>query len=187
VQAYFTGRELKNMLEFFLIDDPNHPGEYFPRVSGMRFFYDPSRPKFAQITAIELGDLDRGYRPIDLSESASRLYSVTCSLYLGIIIAALPRLSKGAVQLVPKKADGTPIKTRTDAVVDPQASSGPYVIYGSGGAMETDSAVTSAAQKEVKEWQAIMDYLVSLPNKNKDGISVLDKSDRTREVRVIKV
>ena len=187
VQAYFTGRELKNMLEFFLIDDPNHPGEFFPRVSGMRFFYDPSRPKFAQITAIELGALDRGYSPIDLSESASRLYSFTCSLYLGIIIAALPRLSKGAVQLVPKKADGTPIKTRTDAVVDPQASSGPYVIHGSGGSMETDSAVTSSAQQEVKEWQAIMDYLVSLPNKNKDGISVLEKNDRMREVRAIGV
>ena len=187
VQAYFTGRELKNMLEFFLIDDPNHPGEYFPRVSGMRLFYDPSRPKFAQITAIEFGDLDRGYNPIDLSESDSRLYSFTCSLYVGVIIAALPRLSKGAVQLVPKKADGTPIKTRTDAVVDPQESSGPYVIHGSGGSMETDSAVTSAAQKEVKEWQAIMDYLISLPNKNKDGISILEKDDRIREVRAIAV
>ncbi len=187
VQAYFTGLELKSMLEFFLIDDPNHPGEFFPRVSGMRLFYDPSRPKFAQITAIELGDLDRGYSPIDLAEGASRLYSFTCSLFLGIIIAALPRLSKGAVQLTPKRADGTPIKTRTDAVLDPQSSSGPYVIPSSGGSIETDSAVTSSAQKEVKEWQAIMDYLVSLPHKNKDGISVLEKSNRNREIRAIKI
>ena len=72
-------------------------------------------------------------------------------------------------------------------MVDPQASSGPYVIHGSGGSMETDSAVTSSAQQEVKEWQAIMDYLVSLPNKNKDGISVLEKNDRMREVRAIGV
>lgn len=186
VQAYFTGRELKNMLEFFLMDDPNHPGEYFPRVSGMRFFYDPSRSKFDQITAIELGDLDRGYGPIDLSESASKLYSFTCSLYVGVIIAALPRLSKGAVQLVPKKADGKPIKTRTDAMVDPRESTGPYVLHGSG-SMENDSAVISATQQEVKEWQAIMDYLVSLPNKNVDGISILEKDDRTREVRAIAV
>ena len=46
-------------------------------------------------------------------------------------------------------------------------------------------AVTNAAQKEVKEWQAIMDYLVSLPNKNADGISILEKDDRAKEVRVI--
>jgi 5'-nucleotidase / UDP-sugar diphosphatase len=186
VRAYFTGRELKNMLEFFLIDDPHHPGEYFPRVSGMRFFYDPSRPKLEQITQIELGDLDKGYRAIDMCEGATKLYSFACSLYVGVIIAALPRLSKGAVQLVPKKADGTPIKSRTDAIVDPRESTGPYVLHGSG-SLENDTTVTNAAQQEVKEWQAIMDYLVSLPNKNKDGISVLEKRDRAREVRAIKV
>jgi 5'-nucleotidase len=185
VQAYFTGHELKQLLEFFLLDDPHHPGEYFPRVSGLRVFYDPSRPKFDQITAMELGDLDRGYAPIDTSESASRLYSFTCSLYIGVIIAALPRLSQGAVQLVPKKKDGTPIQTRTDAMVDPRDSTGPYILQGSG-SMETDSAVISAAHQEVKEWQAIMDYLVSLPQKNKDGISILEKDDRLKEVRLIK-
>lgn len=47
--------------------------------------------------------------------------------------------------------------------------------------------MTSNAQQEVKEWQAIMDYLVSLPQKNKDGISILEKNDRIREVSVIKV
>ena len=60
--GYFTGQELKNLLEFLLVDSPAHPGEYFPRTSGMRFRYDPSRPKFDVVTAIELGDLDRGYR-----------------------------------------------------------------------------------------------------------------------------
>jgi 5'-nucleotidase len=184
VRAYFTGRELKHLLEFFLIDDPHHPGEYFPRVSGLRVFYDPSRPAFDRIAAIELGDLDRGYNPLDTSENASPLYSFTCSLYVGVIIAALPRLSKGAARLVPKKADGTPIKTRTDAMVDPRDSTGTYILQG-GGSMETDSAVTGAAHQEVKEWQAIMDYLVSLPRKNEAGISILEKSDRATEVRVI--
>ena len=61
VTGYFTGQELKNLLEFFLVDNPAHPGEYFPRASGMRFRYDPSRPKFDVVTAIEIGDLDRGY------------------------------------------------------------------------------------------------------------------------------
>ena len=44
VTGYFTGLELKNLLEFFLVDNPAHPGEYFPRASGMRFRYDKSRP-----------------------------------------------------------------------------------------------------------------------------------------------
>lgn len=186
VKGYFTGRELKNLVDFFLIDDPHHPGEFLSRVSGMRFFYNPSRPRFNQITAIELGDLDVGYHPMDISENASRLYSLACSLFVGVVVAALPRLSKGAVQLIPKKADGTPIKSRTDAIVDPRSSTGPYISTGSG-SMGSDTVVTSAARKEVKEWQAIMDYLVSLPKKNTDGISILKKDDRAREVRAIKV
>ena len=30
VTGYFTGQELKNLLEFFLVDNPAHPGEYSP-------------------------------------------------------------------------------------------------------------------------------------------------------------
>jgi 5'-nucleotidase / UDP-sugar diphosphatase len=41
VTAYFTGQELKHLLEFLLVDNPVHPGEYFPRSSGMRFRYGP--------------------------------------------------------------------------------------------------------------------------------------------------
>ncbi|MCC7375696.1 MAG: 5'-nucleotidase C-terminal domain-containing protein, partial [Verrucomicrobiales bacterium] len=54
VTGYFTGQELKNILEFFLVDSPAHPGEYFPRTSGLRFRYDTSRPKFDVVTAIEI-------------------------------------------------------------------------------------------------------------------------------------
>jgi 5'-nucleotidase len=67
VTGYFTGMELKNLLEYFLVDNPAHPGEYFPRASGMRFRYDPSRPRFDVVTTIELGDLERGYRAIDIT------------------------------------------------------------------------------------------------------------------------
>ena len=68
VTAYFTGQELKNLFEFFLVDSPAHPGEYFPRASGIRFRYDPSRQMFDVVTAIEVGDIDRGYCAIDITE-----------------------------------------------------------------------------------------------------------------------
>jgi hypothetical protein len=64
------------MLEFLLMDCPAHPGEYFPRTPGMRFRYSPSRPKFDVVTAIELGDLDRGNLPIDITGKEPRLYSL---------------------------------------------------------------------------------------------------------------
>ena len=45
VTGYFTGQELKNMLEFFLVDNPAHPGEYFPRASGLQVPLRPVAPE----------------------------------------------------------------------------------------------------------------------------------------------
>ena len=98
VTAYFTGLELKHMLEFFLIDNPAHPGEYFPRASGMRFRYDSSRPRFDVITAIELGDLDRGYRAIDIGGKDERLFSLTCPLYFGHYPCCHPEIHQGCAR-----------------------------------------------------------------------------------------
>ena len=106
VTGYFTGPELKNLLEFFLVDSPAHPGEYFPRASGMRFRYDLSRPKFDAVTAIELGDLDRGYKAIDITGKDGRLYSLTCPTMLAMILVAIPKYTKGKLPLVPKNKDG---------------------------------------------------------------------------------
>ena len=118
VTGYFTGPELKNLLEFFLVDNPAHPGEYFPRASGMRFRYDPSRPKFDVVTAIELGDLDRGYRAIDISGKDERLYSLTCPLMLGMILVAIPKYTKGKLPLVAKNKEGQPLTSRVEALDD---------------------------------------------------------------------
>jgi 5'-nucleotidase len=108
VTAYFTGEELKHLLEFMLVDNPAHPGEYFPRSSGMRFRYDPSRPKFDVVTAIEIGDLDHGYRAIDIVGKDARLYSLTCPLYLGVIVVAIPKYTKGQLALVPRTRKVSP-------------------------------------------------------------------------------
>ena len=122
VTGYFTGQELKHLLEFFLVDNPAHPGEYFPRASGMRFRYDPSRPQFDVVTAIELGDLDAGYRSIDTSAGAGRLYSLSCPLMLGLIITAIPKYTKGRLALAPKNRNGVPLTSKVEALDDPRGS-----------------------------------------------------------------
>jgi len=184
VKGYFTAAELKNILEFFLVDDPHHPGEFFPRVSGLRFYYDPSRPRFDQVTAIELGNLDAGYRRLDWADPT--LYSVATSLFGGKIIVAIPQLTKGALPLQAKKADGTPLMNRLDALVDPRESTSPYVLP-THSDLDVSVAAVDGANREIKEWQAIMDYFVSLPDKTPGGISKLTKNARTQEVRAIKV
>ena len=95
VTGWFTGQELKAMLEFFLVDNPAHPGEYFPRASGLSFRYDPARPRFDVVTAIETGRPRSRLPPIDISGKDARLYSLTCPLMLGMIVVAIPEIHQG--------------------------------------------------------------------------------------------
>lgn len=184
VVAYLTGREIKNCLEFLLPGNPNLPGQYFPRVSGMRFRYDLSRPKYDAVTQIELGDLARGYRIIDISDTAKELHSLACNLYFGIVLASIPKKTNGALPLTPKKKDGTPLQSRTDAL--PEGQSGPYLLPPKG-TIDKDEVIRDpkAASLEIKEWQAIMNYLKSLPTKNAQGVTVLAMDERMKENRSI--
>ncbi|MGA3117368.1 MAG: bifunctional UDP-sugar hydrolase/5'-nucleotidase [Syntrophobacteraceae bacterium] len=187
VSGYFTGQELKNLLEFLLVDNPAHPGEYFPRASGMRFHYDLSRPKFDVVTAIELGDLDRGYTPIDITGKDEKLYSLTCPLMLGPIIVAIPKYTKGKLPLVPKNKAGQPLKSKVEALDDPRHNSG-YLLPPQGTVDQgsVDTVAEKGAVREIKEWQAIMDHLRSLPVKDKGELPTIPVDERAMEVRAIK-
>ena len=185
--GYFTGQELRHLLEFFLVDNPAHPGEYFPRASGMRFRYDPSRPQFDVVTAIEMGDLDRGYRAIDISGKDERLYSLTCPLMLAMIIVAIPKYTKGKLTLMPKNKDGLPLKSKVEALNDPR--SGTPDLLAPTGTMDQASVATvteKGAVREIKEWQAIMDHLRSLPVTNQGELPMVPVDARAAEIRAIK-
>ncbi len=188
VTGYFTGQELKHLLEFFLVDNPAHPGEFFPRASGMRFGFDPSRAQFDVVTAIELGDLDRGYREIDTSGNDGRLYSLTCPLMIAMFLVAIPKYTKGKLPLVPKNKEGQPLKSKAEALDDPRDDTpdllppvGTLVDKGS-----VDTVTANGAFREIKEWQAIMDHLRALPAKGPGELPTIPVDERAAEVRAIK-
>jgi 5'-nucleotidase len=187
VTGYFTGLDLKQMLEFFLVDNPAHPGEYYPRASGMRFRYDKSRPTFDVVTAIEVGDLDRGYQSIDITGSDERLFSLTAPLYLGIIIAAIPKYTKGKLSFVAKNKQGQPLTSRIEALDDPREDT-PYLLPppGSVDRSSVDIGTQNGAVREIKEWQAIMDHLRALPVKTPGELPVIPVDDRAAEVRAFR-
>lgn len=186
VTGYFTGQELKNILEFFIVDNPAHPGEYFPRTSGMRFHYDASRPKFDVITTLEIGDLDRGYKPIDITGKDERLYSLTTPLYLATILVAIPKYTKGKLPLVAKNKEGRPLKSKVEALDDPRGDT-PDLLPPAGTLDKKSVATTTTngTTSEIKEWQAIMDHLRNLPAKNGE-LPVIPVDDRANEIRAIK-
>ena len=188
VTAYFTGQEIKNLLEFFLVDNPAHPGEMFPRTSGLRCRYDLSRSKFDVVTAIELGDVDHGYHAIDLSGKDRRLYSLTCPLYVGVILVAIPKFTKDKLALTAKNKEGRRLASKVDALVAPKENSG-YLLAPPGTVDRSSVATASGndAPHEIKEWQAIMDYLRSLPVKRKGELPTIPVDGRAAEVRAIRV
>jgi 5'-nucleotidase len=187
VTGYFTGRDLKSLLDYWLVDNPTHPGEWFPRVSGMKFCYDLSRPQYDAVTAIELGDWDHGYRAIDITGKDTRLYSLTCPVMLAPIIMALGRISKGKLTLVPKNKAGQPLKSKVEALDLPGGHTAQMVLPS--GTVDSESVATiteKGAVHEIKEWQAIMDHLRSLPVKSKGELPTIPVDARAAEVRAIK-
>jgi 5'-nucleotidase len=187
VTGYFTGKDLKDLLEFFLVDNPAHPGEYFPRASGLRFRYDPSRPKFDVVTAVELGNVDRGYRAIDITGKDERLYSLTCPLMIGPIIMAIPKYTKDKLAPVPKNKEGQPLKSRVEALDMPRGNT-PDLLPPQGTTDKSSVATVTqnGAIREIKEWQAIMDYLRGLPVKTQGELPTIPVDERAAEVRAIK-
>jgi 5'-nucleotidase len=188
VTGYFTGQEVKHLLEFFLVGNPAHPGENFPRASGMRFRYDLTRPKFDSVTAIEIGDIERGYKAIDITGQDERLFSLTCPLYFAMVAVAIPKYSKGKLPLVAKNKAGQPLTSRVEALVDPRSGT-PDLLPPTGTIDRASIATTpvKGALREIKEWQAIMDHLRRLPVTKPGELPVIPVDDRAAEVRAIKV
>jgi 5'-nucleotidase len=90
--------------------------------------------------------------------------------------------------LVPKNKDGQPLKSRTEALAPPPPGSTPDLLPPRG-SVDKESVVTVAEKgtvREIKEWQAIMDYLRSLPAKNQGELPTIPVDDRAAEVRAIK-
>ena len=188
VTGYFTGQELKHILEFLLVDNPAHPGEYFPRASGLRFHYDPQRPKFDVVTSIEIGDLDHGYRTIDITGKDTRLFSLTCPMYFALIAVSIPKYTKGQLTLVPKNKAGRPLKSKVEALGDPRDDT-PDLLPPAGTTDKASVATSTQGGKkrEIKEWQAIMDHIRALPIKNPGELPVIPVDARAGEIRAIKL
>jgi 5'-nucleotidase len=101
---------------------------------------------------------------------------------------AIPKYSKGSLPLVPKNKEGQPLKSRAEALETPDAANTPYLLPPPGN-VDRGSVATSEGKsevREIKEWQAIMDHLRSLPRKNDETLPMVAVDERASEVRAIK-
>ncbi len=190
VTGYLTGKEIKNVLEFCLSGSPARPGDYFPRASGLRFTYDPARPKFDMVTEVALGDLDRGYSAIDITGGDDQIYGVTCPLFFALMVIAIPKFTGGKLALVSKNKHGQPLQTRIEAIAVPAPVTPDLPLPQTGTSIDVAEVVGSSAggtPVEIKEWQAIMDYLQALPAAVAGELPIVPTDARANEPRFIRV
>ncbi|CAD5107877.1 bifunctional metallophosphatase/5'-nucleotidase [Zestomonas carbonaria] len=166
IKVYFTGREIKSILEVLLLAYQLRDSDsYYPRVSGVRFSYNPYRVPFDRVSRIEIGDEQRGYQELDLDDS--RLYSVGASSYVGSFTWLIPELTKGLLEVVPKDAEGRPYAEIRDTVID------------------TDPETPGV--QEYKEWQALLDHVRVLPDQDGDGLADIPTQGAAAESRMHRV
>ncbi|USR40847.1 bifunctional metallophosphatase/5'-nucleotidase [Ectopseudomonas hydrolytica] len=165
IKAYVSAREIKSLLEVLLLAyQLRDSRSYYPRVSGVRFTYNPWRVPFDRVSRIEIGDPVAGYRELDLNDT--RLYSIGATSYVGSFTWLVPDLTKGLLDVVPKDAEGRPLPRIEDAIVDQDPN-------------------TEGVQ-ELKEWQALLDHVRSLPDLDGDGLADIPTTGAAAEERMIR-
>ena len=81
-----------------------------------------------------------------------------------------------------------PLKSKVEALDDPRH--GTPDLLPPPGTMDQSSVATATGSgpvREIKEWQAVMDYLRALPVKNGSQLPTIPVDERAAEVRAIKV
>ena len=165
IKAYLSAREIKSLLEVLLLAYQLRDSDsYYPRVSGIRFSYNPWRVPFDRVSRIEIGDPHGGYRDLDLNDT--RLYSIGATSYVGSFTWLVPDLTNGLLDVIPKDADGRPLPRIEDAIVDQDPD--------------------KEGVQELKEWQALLDHIRNLPDLDGDGLADIPTTGAAAEVRMIR-
>ena len=165
IKAYVSAREIKSLLEVLLLAYQLRDSDsYYPRVSGVRFTYNPWRVPFDRVSRIEIGDPVKGYRDLDLDDT--RLYSIGATSYVGSFTWLVPDLTKGLLDVIPKDAAGRPLPRIEDSIVDQEPN--------------------TPGVQELKEWQALLDHIRSLPDLDGDGLADIPTVGAAVEARMIR-
>ncbi len=163
IKVYVTGQELKNLLEVLLLAyQLRESKSYYPRVSGLRFAYNPWRVPFDRVSQIELGDPIKGHTPLDLADT--RLYSIGATSYVGSFTWLVSDLTKGLLSVQPKDAQGQPLTQLKAAIIDADPQ--------------------QPGVQEYKEWQGLLDHIRSLPDQDGDGLADIPTQGAAAEQRM---
>lgn len=158
-RVYVTGKELKGILEVLYLAPSSSTSNYM-YFGGLDATFDPDKGLLRKITSIRTADEAGHFVPVDWSKENPKLYSLTANTYILEFIGIIKKLSKGLVKVTLKDANGNPIRSINEALIDADAS--------------------AEGIQEIKEWMALLWYLQQQPDKNGNGIT--DIPDTYRNV-----
>lgn len=161
---YLTGSEIRKALEVLTTLVPMKGSDYFLQVSGLRFSYNPKRIPFDRVTAVWLEQGDGMVVPLDTSPGNPALHKVGANLYNATFLKVIGRFTKGILSILPKDRQGRPLGDLTDALVD------------------RDPSIPGV--QELKEWEALVEYVRNLPDKDGDGLPEIPVSYKTAQGRI---
>ena len=155
ISIYLTGEELKMAAEIDAsISDLMSSARLY--TDGLYWNYNPNRMILNKVTDVYLCDQDE--KRIELEDD--KLYRVVTDFYTSQMLGGVTDLSYGLLSIVPKFADGTPVKNYEDAVI-------------------------MAGGKELKAWVAIAEYMGSFEDTDGDGIGNVPAKYGTEEGRKV--
>jgi 5'-nucleotidase len=162
-RVYVTGKELKGIMEVLYLAPSSSPSNYM-YFGGLDATFDPDKGLLRKITSIHITDKTGHFVPIDWSKENTKLYSLTANTYILEFIGIIKKLSKGLVKVTLKDANGNPIHSINEALIDADPS--------------------AEGAQEVKEWMALLWYLQQQQDVNNNGIPDIPETYRTGTPRL---
>ena len=157
---YINGRELKDILEVETSVAPLKKVDAHLQVAGVKFKFNPRRILFDRVTQVLVQDEKGDYEPLD----PQKPYRVCSNLYTAGMINYVSSVSHGLIGIKPKDKNGRALSDIKQAI-----------IY-----MDKNSPEA----KELKEWLALVQYMRSFPDTNKNGIPDIPEKYQRPEGRI---
>lgn len=114
---------------------------------------------------------------------------MTSPLFFALMVPAIPAMTNGRLELVAKNRKGEPLRSRVEAIAPPVRET-PDLLPQAGTSLDMTDVVERTADGvpvEIKEWQAIMQYLQAQPVEAPGALPVVPTDARASEARFARI
>ncbi len=146
VAFYVSGKEMKDILEVHTSVAPLIKDDAYLQVSGVKFTYNPYRVAFDRVTSVSFQDEKGNYKPLNYS----KLYRICANIYAAEMVTYIGDVSHGLLKIKPKDKNGNHLSDLKSAIIYADKN--------------------SANPRELKEWEALVQYLRSFTDMDRKGI-----------------